>query len=238
MPKSLRSSGIVFAAIFLAGFFVNLVFRVARLDSLLAAVASWTQLSLIIASGLFVLSALVDRLRWIQPAIFVALSPVSIITGPETLYGLGFFIMGILLLERAGFYVTHRGFKVVPTVIYLLAVEITAVVVSNLPIQDAVSPTFFIVAFMLFLWFLYKDKLVIIMREPKPTLSLGDKGLSGAERSFVLQTLSGKSQKEIAIDFSLSESTVRNTLARAYKKLGVEDRVGLAILGERSEIVE
>lgn len=238
MPKSLRSSGIVFAAIFLAGFFLNLVFRVARLESLFAAVASWTQLSLVVASGLFMLSAFVERFRWIQPAIFVLLSPVSIITEPEGIYGLGFFIMGVLLLERAGFFVKHRAARIVATGAYLLAVEIAAVILSDRPIQDAVAPTFLIASFALFLWFLYKDKLVIIMREPKPRLSLTDRGLSHAERSFVLETLSGKSQKEIAIDFSLSESTVRNTLARAYKKLEVEDRVGLAILGERSEIVE
>ena len=72
--------------------------------------------------------------------------------------------------------------------------------------------------------------------QTRKTSLLSEKGLSTAERAFIGQTLSGKSQKEISIDFELSESTVRNTLARAYKKLDIEDRVGLAVLGERFEI--
>ena len=144
--------------------------------------------------------------------------------------------MAILLLERFGFFLRHRIPKLIIAFLYLLIVEIVGVLSSGLPIIEASAPTFFIVAFGVFMWFLYKDRLVVILKEPKPMLSLAENGLSTAERAFIGQTLAGKSQKEISIDFELSESTVRNTLARAYKKLDVEDRVGLAVLGERFEI--
>lgn len=196
------------------------------------------QISLVIVSSLFLLSAFFERLRWIQPLIFICLSPVSIITEAQGIYGLGFFIMGVLLLERAGFFLRHRAPRLLAVMLYLLAVEIAAVLVSKRPLADAVSPTFFIVAFGVFLWFLYKDRITVILKEPRPPLSLTERGLSQAERTFVMATLSGKSQKEIAKDFELKESTIRNTLVHAYRKLGIEDRVGLAIMGERYEISE
>ncbi len=196
------------------------------------------QFVLLVSIALFLLSAFMEKLSWIQPAVFILLSPLAILDDAQNIYGLGFFIMGVLLFERTGFFSKRRGIKVLLLAAFLLVIEIVAVIRTSRPMADAISPTFFIIAFGLFLWFLYKDRLVIILREPKPRLSLSDKGISPAERTFVLETLKGKSQKEIAVDFDLSESTIRNTLARSYKKLGVEDRVGLAVLGERFEVVE
>lgn len=54
-------------------------------------------------------------------------------------------------------------------------------------------------------------------------LSLDAAALSGRERAFAEALLAGRSVKETAYEWGVSESTVRNTLARAYKKLGVRD---------------
>jgi len=239
MNKQLRLSGIIFGCVFLAGYLLNAIFYEESVG-FIPGLYTPTQLSLIAAAGLFFLSAAKSPLRWIQPAIFLILAPIPIIQQPENIFGLGFYIMGVLLTERAGFFLKHRAVKMVVMIAYLLVVEIVAVIASTAknPIQDALYPTFYIIAFGLFLWFLYKDRLVVFLKEPKPKLSLAGKGISPAERTFVLETLKGRSQKEIAVDFDLSESTIRNTLARSYKKLGVEDRVGLAVLGERFEVVE
>jgi len=236
MPNKLKRSGILFAAIFACGYILNLAVYISRRSPLVEVVLSRNQLLLLASIALFLISAFVEKLRWIQPAVFIALCPFSIIDDPRGLYGLGFFIIGALLLERADFFKARRVIKGIALLGYLLTIEGIAVVYSKSSITVALSAFFFIVAFGVLLWFLYKDRLVVFLKEPKPSLSLTDKGLSTAERSFVLETLAGKSQKEIAIDFELSESTIRNTLARAYKKLNVEDRVGLAIMGERFEI--
>jgi len=240
MNKQLRLPGIVFGCVFLVGYLLNAIIIDDNKVGFIQGLYTPTQLSLIVAAGLFFLSASKSPLRWIQPAIFLLLAPIPIIQQPENIYGLGFYIMGILLTERAGFFLKHRAIKIFVMIGYLLMIEIVAVIVLNTknPIQDVLAPTFYIIAFGLFLWVLYRNQLVVIMREPRPKLSLTEKGISPAERTFVLETLKGKSQKEIAVDFDLSESTIRNTLARSYKKLGVEDRVGLAVLGERFEVVE
>lgn len=54
-------------------------------------------------------------------------------------------------------------------------------------------------------------------------LSLDAAALSERERAFAEALLAGRSVKEAAYESGVSESTVRNTLARAYKKLGVAD---------------
>ena len=76
------------------------------------------------------------------------------------------------MLERTGFYAKHRLPKLLLSLIYLLAIEIVGVVRSGKSPIEASAPTFFIVAFGVFLWFLYKDRLVVILKEPKPKLSL------------------------------------------------------------------
>ncbi|MBL8965381.1 MAG: hypothetical protein JNG85_00150 [Spirochaetaceae bacterium] len=78
---------------------------------------------------------------------------------------------------------------------------------------------------------------MVYLKEPKPRLSLDDKGLSPAEKTYVLAVLAGRNHKEIAVDYEVSDSTVRNTISRAYQKLEVSDKAGLAVLAERFEIV-
>ncbi|GAB1454735.1 hypothetical protein MASR2M48_00300 [Spirochaetota bacterium] len=238
MNRTLRTTGWIFTGVFLAGYAINVFFILLRDEPLINALLSPIQIFVLGSITLFALSALFDRLNFIQPAVFILSAPFSIIADPQNIYGLGFFIMGILLLERTGALKDKRPLKIIFLGSYLLIIEVISVLLSKRPLADAISPTFYIASFILFLWILYKDKLIIIMKEKKPVLSLSEKSLSIAEKSFVLETLSGKSHKEIASDFELKESTVRNTLARAYKKLDVEDRVGLALIGERFEITD
>jgi DNA-binding CsgD family transcriptional regulator len=238
MHVKLRSTGIMFAGIFLASYFVNLFFGLTRGDAIVPTFFHPYQIVLLASVALFALSAYSDSLRWIQPSIFVALSPLAIISDAQSIYGLGFFVIGVLLLERSGFFFRHRLVKAAILLAYLLAIEVAAVILSNRPLADAVSPTFFIAAFGVFLWFLYKDKLVVILKEPKQRISLETKGLSSSESLYIRSTIKGRHQKEIAADFEVSESTIRNTLARAYKKLGIEDKASLAGLAERFDVVE
>lgn len=236
MPNKLRASGFLFSAVFLCGYLVNVFSSTMRDLPFNKVFFSPNQSLTLVAISLFMLSALVDRLRWIQPALFLVLTPFSIVDNVRTIYGLGFFIMSVLLLERANFFSRHRLAKIIILIIYLLCIEVVGVLYGGEAFNDAIGASFFMIAFAVFLWFLYKDRLVVILKEPKPRLSLAEKGLSLGEQSFVKLTIAGKSQKELAFDFELSESTVRNTLSRAYKKLGVDDRIGLAVLSERFQI--
>lgn len=72
----------------------------------------------------------------------------------------------------------------------------------------------------------------------RPILSLSGRGLSRVEAAYVASILQGRSVKETAHEAGVSESTVRNTLARVYKKLGVSNMVGLMALAGKVDIVE
>lgn len=236
MPNKLRASGFLFSAVFFCGYLVNVFTSTTRGFPLGKVFFSQNQIMILVPCMLFLLSAFIERLRWIQPALFLILTPFSIVGDARGLYGLGFFIMSVLLLERANFFSRHRFIKSMALIVYLVGIEAFAVIFAAEKFENAVGGSFFILAFGVFLWFLYKDRLVVFLKEPKPRLSLAERGLSVGEQSFVRLTIAGKSQKELAFDFELSESTVRNTLARAYKKLGVDDRIGLAVLAERFQI--
>lgn len=64
-------------------------------------------------------------------------------------------------------------------------------------------------------------------------LSLDAAALSEREQAFAEALLAGRSVKEMAYESGVSESTVRNTLARAYKKLGVADAKDFARIYSR-----
>ncbi|MBN1243109.1 MAG: response regulator transcription factor [Spirochaetales bacterium] len=238
MPNKLKTIGFLFAGVFALGYLLNVVVGMVRNHDPAYMFFSMNQAIMLLSIALFAVSALVNAFRWIQPILFLAMTPVSIITDSRGIYGLGFFIVGVLLLERAGFFLKRRAPKVALVGAYLLAVEIAAAFLSKASPVTALAPTFFIAAFALFLWFLYKDRLVVYLSEPKAMLSLTEKGLSNAERAYVLAAIRGKQQKEVAIDFEVAESTVRNTLARAYHKLCVDDKAGLAALAEKYEITD
>jgi DNA-binding CsgD family transcriptional regulator len=55
--------------------------------------------------------------------------------------------------------------------------------------------------------------------------------LTSREAEFVHEFIAGKTMKEIAIDHSLSFSTVRNTFSSVYEKLGVSGGNELYALG-------
>ena len=72
----------------------------------------------------------------------------------------------------------------------------------------------------------------------KGRMSLRAMGLSYRERMFAQELLGGMLLKQIAYEHELTESTVYNTLANAYKKLGVRDSHELRALGVKYQIVE
>lgn len=89
------------------------------------------------------------------------------------------------------------------------------------------------------LYFAFQEKLMVYLKEPRRKVSLKEEALSEAEQAYVKATvLAGRSYKEVAFDFGVSESTVRNTLSRAYKKLGVADHAGLMALAASCDIVD
>jgi two-component system, NarL family, nitrate/nitrite response regulator NarL len=54
-------------------------------------------------------------------------------------------------------------------------------------------------------------------------------GLTRRERELVAALLDGRSNKELATQFGVSEQTIKNQLTTLYKKYGVKSRASLRL---------
>lgn len=185
----------------------------------------WSQL--IIALLLYI-SSRIPKVYFLQPVIFLAIAPINFLDAHDSFYGLGFFVMAILLLFKIGFFEKGRIPKIVGLFIYLYGWELFAAIRAGRYTGLSLTPVFFVTVFLIFLYILYKDQIIVYLKQPKPLLDLKAKGLADAEAAYILALSKGLNVKEIAGQFKVSDSTVRNTLARAYKKLGVQDKAELS----------
>lgn len=237
MDKQLRKTGIFFGAIFLGGaIFVMVLYLFIDGWSVLEALKR-SAITFVVAL-LFFVSTLRTETVWIQPAVFLVIAPYSISTDSTSFYGLGFFAVALILLYRLGFYKRWRVLKLILSFVYFALSEAASVIVNGEKTVYAIEAVFFMLAFIVFAYLVFQEKLAVYLKEPKRELSLKEKGLAATERAYTLAFASGRSTKEVAYDFGVSESTVRNTLARSYKKLGVDDKAGLSALAERYRLVE
>lgn len=184
-------------------------------------------------------SARWQALAWLQPVLYLICAVIAIVWGDyASFYGLGFFSIGILFLFRMGAFEKHRVPKFLLTLLVFYAAEIISAINKQMALFEAVMPLFFITVFLLMLYFAFQEKLMVYLKEPKEKYSLDAKGLSNAEKLYVRELCDGKTYKEIAFTHKVTESTVRNTIARAYHKLGVSDRAGLFDLSSNHELVD
>jgi DNA-binding CsgD family transcriptional regulator len=237
MDRQVKITGLFWGATVGIGFIVDvLVGTVVPGGSIMATLVRPKSLLVLASIVLLFASGSFKGFAWIQPGVMFVLTPLYLLRDHGSFYGLSFFIVGVMTLFRLGFYERHRVVKLSICTLYLLGCELFAVLRSGGSPYSALPPVFFMTVFILFFHLAYAGKLAVFLREPKPLLSLAAKGLSAAERVYVKAVVEGRSPKEVAVDYSVSESTVRNTLARAYKKLGIEDKSALAALAESCRI--
>jgi DNA-binding CsgD family transcriptional regulator len=239
MERQLKATGVFFGLVFFLAALLNFL-RVSQgpEGSIVKALLDAQIIMLLGLSGLLCASGFVRFLIWVQPLVMFAMTPLPFISVNDSFYGLGFYVVGVVLLFRLGFYDRYRILKFILSILYLFACELITAFLGGRDFLSSLSPLFFISFFLIFLYLAFKEKLAVYLREPKPLLSLKSRGLSGAECIYVKAIAEGNSSKEVAIDFSVSESTVRNTLSRAYKKLGVEDKTGIVAMAEKFQILD
>jgi DNA-binding CsgD family transcriptional regulator len=234
----IRRSSLFLGTAFLVGAIFSIGFQGIYTQHWSLGYALQMQGSVILVALLFYACLLWEPLVWMQPVIFLAITPLPILEDYASFYGLGFFTIGMLILFRLDFFARRRLVKLGVLLAYLLAVEVYSALRSGKEFTAALEPLFYMLLFLAFGYLAYEEKLAVFLKEPKAILSLKEKGLSPAERTYLLAVLEGKTSKEIAADFDLADSTIRVTLSNAYKKLGVNNAVELAVLNQRHEIVQ
>jgi hypothetical protein len=243
MDKAFWKIGILFGSLFVLAFWVNVfqqLFQYHR--SFPAFLFHSNALANLALAGLFFLSAYKTKLAWIQPALIMLYVPAPILppSGDPNghFYSVSFFVIGVIMLLRLGFFIRRRLLKGILCGGYLIAVEFVAILRDQQALPYAMVTLVFLMIYLTVLYLMFQERLAVYLKEPKPQLSLKAKELSGTESLYIMNITMGKTSKDIAYDYEVSESTVRNTLARAYKKLGVDDKTELAALAERFDLVD
>ena len=234
-----RKTGFLFAGLSLAYLLLFIIFIVS--DSL-SLFQQAPKLQYFIFAGvsfmLFCASALFPRLYWIQPVIFLAATPIPLVTQASSMFSLGFFIAAEILLARMGFFSRGRTAKYFITILYFYLCEILIGVSSGLSGIAITSPLVFMTVYLGFLVLVYGDKWKVFQIERKPRLSLAGLKLSPMEKEYLKSLRAGRSVKEMAVDCKVKESTVRNTLVRVYRKFEVQDKASLMTKCEKYNLVD
>jgi len=187
---------------------------------------------------LYFISALVPRLYWIQPLALLVLTPIPLLIQASSMFSLGSFIAAEILLARLGFFKKARIPKYLLTILYFYLCEILIGISTGLSGLEIASPLVFMTMYLGFLLLVYGEKWNVYRTEPKPSLSLSILKISPMEIAYLRALLAGLSIKEIAVDGKVKESTVRNTLARVYRKFNVQDKASLMTKCEKYRLVD
>lgn len=187
-------------------------------------------------SLLLLVSAARKSLYWLQPVILLLLVPIPMFAHISSMFSLCFFICAVLLLDTLAFFSKRPILRLSLLVCYYCLCEIVIGilfdaewVVVALSILAAIAVVVFLSTFM--------DDLSI-QKAIKPSLSLAQLGVSKTEGEYLRALMHGMSIKEIAAESGVTESTVRNTLARVYRKFEVHDKAMLLAKCEKYTIVD
>jgi DNA-binding CsgD family transcriptional regulator len=236
-----KQTAIFLGTIFLVGYIVNMVGSLINgRGTPMEVLIGFDHLSILGIGVLFYLGYFFRSLIWAQPIVLFLLTPI-LMSGSESsssFYPLGFFITAVLLLVRFGALDTHRLKRLALCLIYFLACEVFGWIRFRKDFSSIFSTLFFVLGFLLFLFTAFNDRIVVYLKEPKQKVSLEERGLADAEQLYVLQIISGKSIKEVSFENGVSESTIRNTLSRAYKKLGLHNKADLSKFAEHYDVVQ
>jgi DNA-binding CsgD family transcriptional regulator len=191
-----------------------------------------------ICAVLFTLSALYAQLAWIQPIILLIMTPFPMVHHISSMFSLGTFIAAEILLFRLGFFERSKLVKFLLSIAYFYLCGVLMGITSGTSILEIAMPILFMTIFLAFLMLVYGDKWIIYLAVPKPPLSLAALKITRKESKYLRALLDGTMIKEIAINDGVKESTVRNTLARVYRKFDVTDKSALMAKCENYSITE
>ncbi len=181
-------------------------------------------ISVAIFSTLFTFSAFKPKFHWIQPILLLALTPLPMIYAHVPAFGLGVFIAAEILLFRLGFFDRWKLSKFAVSILYFFLCQAITGLRAGVDLTTILFYLLFLLLFLLFLLIVYGERWIVYLREPKPLLKLSSMGINGKESAYLKSLLADKPMKVIAQEHGVSESTVRNTLARVYRKFHVHDK--------------
>jgi DNA-binding CsgD family transcriptional regulator len=181
---------------------------------------------------LFLATALFAALGVLQAALFFGLCALQTASSLDSLYGLGFAVVGAIILFRRGWFCRHPLKKAL-IVAAMGCAALLAPILASGPSPLALAPACVSASlFAILVACLAKGRVLSAFAPKKPVLKLASYHLNRRECQVIKARLLGKTVKELALENGLAVSTVRNALATGCHKLGIEGRESLMALGE------
>ncbi len=187
-------------------------------------------------SLVFLACAVFSSLVPLQVVLFLALSAITTASRLNSFIGLAFSIVAVIIFFRLGGFLHNSALKasILGTIGSLAFV--LPVVLSRKPALTHVVALIAVLIYLPFVAALARGRVLSAFGPRKPVLRLKDFRLNRREIEMVKGRISGKTTKELALEYRISISTVRNNLASAAHKLKLADREAFGALGEQYRI--
>ena len=195
------------------------------------------RISVCLVAMLLSISAFIRSLYWLQPIILFALIPAPmVLADTANILSFYFFVCGTSLSNLLYSHGKHEKRKIAIWVSYYCLCQVVVGIYQRVPPVNMIITVGASAGITLFLYNLFSETRQAVPH--KPELSLSKLGLSKTESEYLLALIQGASIKEIAVDSGVKESTVRNTLARVYRKFDVHDKAMLLAKCEKYTLVD
>ena len=185
---------------------------------------------------LFLATAFFSFLGPLQAGLFYGLAAVETVSTLNCFYGLGFAAVAVIILFRRGWFFRNAKIKAPHSRGDRLRLSRAA----RRGIQEAaialVPALISAGVYSILVYGLAKGRFLSALAPKKPVLKLSRYRLNRREEQVVRGRILGKTVKELAAESGVAVSTIRNALASACRKLGIEGREALAAMGERFRV--
>jgi DNA-binding CsgD family transcriptional regulator len=185
---------------------------------------------------LFLASAIFAILGPLQALLCYVLGAIETATSLNCFYGLGFVLLGAIVVFRQGWFLHRPAVKATILAALGCAILVFPIVTSPKPPIYHAAVCIAAAIYSIVVFVLAKGRTLSAFGPKKPIIKLADYGLTNREAQVVKARLRGKTVKEFALEVDLAPSTVRNVLATACHKLGLEDRESLGAMGEKYRV--
>ena len=155
-------------------------------------------------------------IRILHICIFFVCASIPIIQNYESFYGLGFYILSIILMIRYGYFQKKIIFKISTIVLFLIVlVEISSYQKNKVFLIYSMNVIIFLLFFILILYILYRDEFnSIVQKSKKMENSMNDMII---EKNRSLSEASKLNKKIKKLEKLISSEDSRNVTSEEYK---------------------
>lgn len=179
------------------------------------------------------ITSLWEAAHWVQPIMLLTIMPLPLLSHIASIYSAFAFAAAVIELYRLEYFKRWAGIKISILIGYYALSIVLIGITARIPLQELFTPIALVIAFFMFVTLAFRDRFHLLVTTRRPVLSLSEFHLAKTELLYLKALLQRLSVKEIAALYGVSDSTVRNTLARVYRKFEVPDMA--ALLAKLSE---